>query len=89
MVDAGLGDIDVLKVGHHGSAESVDEKVLRVLKPELALISVGAGNSYGHPKKGTLALLEEAGSRIYRTDEDGDINLTFDKRGTVVRCTGK
>ena len=88
MVDAGLGDIEVLKVGHHGSAEAVDEDVLRTLKPELALISVGADNSYGHPNDHTLELLEDAGARIYRTDESGDIRLTFDSEGMAVRCNG-
>ncbi len=59
-----LGDIDVLKVGHHGSAGAVSDSVLATLKPEYALISVGAGNKFGHPKRSTLDELARGGSRV-------------------------
>ncbi|MGI6221519.1 MAG: DNA internalization-related competence protein ComEC/Rec2 [Coriobacteriales bacterium] len=88
MVDAGLGDIEALKVGHHGSGDAVDAAALAALRPEIALVSVGAGNSYGHPNSETLSLLESAGAAVYRTDLDGDIRLFFDSSGTVVRCSG-
>ncbi|HET6352564.1 MAG TPA: DNA internalization-related competence protein ComEC/Rec2 [Coriobacteriia bacterium] len=78
VASGGLGDIEALKVGHHGSAEAVDERVLAVACPEYALISVGAGNRFGHPVASTMRQLETAGCRILRTDEDGDLVVRTD-----------
>lgn len=79
-----IGDIDVLKVGHHGSRQSISNTIIAELKPEYALISVGKGNSYGHPAKDTLQVLEECGSRILRTDEHGVVELCFSENGISV-----
>jgi competence protein ComEC len=68
-----IDDIDVLKVSHHGSRLSVDEELLERSQPEVALISVGEGNRYGHPHHEVLDLLQDEDIRIYRTDRDGDI----------------
>ncbi|MFP3992417.1 ComEC/Rec2 family competence protein [Streptomyces sp. E11-3] len=71
----GLGPIDVLKVAHHGSAYQ-DAELLRRVRPRLALISCGAGNSYGHPAPSTLAALRAQGTAVLRTDTDGAIAVT-------------
>lgn len=66
-------EIDVLKVGHHGSKSSTTKSFLEQTKPKVALISVGKDNTYGHPTKDVLKRLNDIGSRIYRTDEDETI----------------
>lgn len=65
-----LAGVDVLKVAHHGSAYQ-DPELIRRVAPRLALISVGAGNSYGHPAPGTVAALRAGGAVVLRTDRDG------------------
>ncbi|MGC0340825.1 ComEC/Rec2 family competence protein [Streptomyces sp. SLBN-8D4] len=65
-----LAGVDVLKVAHHGSAYQ-DPELIRRAAPRLALISVGAGNSYGHPAPGTVAALRAGGAVVLRTDRDG------------------
>lgn len=67
--------IDVLKVGHHGSNTSCSKNFLEQIKPEVALISVGQGNTYGHPTQATLKRLSNIGAKIYRTDENATILL--------------
>lgn len=69
------GDVDVLKVGHHGSRSSTSSSLLDLILPEEAVISAGVGNRYGHPTAETLARLQAAGARIWRTDTQGDILL--------------
>lgn len=71
-----VGDIDVLKVAHHGSLTSSSVPFLEIIKPEVAVISVGEGNTYGHPHPVVLSRLREAKSHIYRTDLDGDLFLS-------------
>jgi len=66
-----LKDIDVLKVGHHGSKTSSSEEFINQISPKYSIISVGKSNWYGHPNKEVLDNLNE--SKIYRTDEDGSI----------------
>ena len=66
-----LLDIDVLKVGHHGSKTSSSKEFIDDLKPKYSIISVGKNNRYGHPNKEVINNLED--SKIYRTDEDGSI----------------
>ena len=66
-----IGDIDVLKVGHHGSKTSSDKKFIDEIKPKYSIISVGKNNRYGHPNKEVLDTLND--SKIYRTDQDGSI----------------
>ncbi len=66
-------DIEILKVPHHGSKEAVNEQFLRISKPEVAVISVGKNNSYGHPHKSVLDLLKAYKIKILRTDEKGHI----------------
>ena len=75
-----LEDIDILKVSHHGAKSALDEKLLEVLKPEIALVSVGERNRYGHPAPNTLSLLEAQNAQVFRTDKQGDVvcSLTMD-----------
>lgn len=69
---------DVLKVGHHGSSTATSEQFLNKVNPEYAVISVGAGNDYGHPSADTMNLLEKKGIPVYRTDECGTIVASSD-----------
>ena len=71
-------DVDVLKVGHHGSNTSSTEKFLNQVSPEISIISVGEGNSYELPKEKILNRLEKIGTTIYRTDNDGTIQIISD-----------
>ncbi|MBV9647647.1 MAG: DNA internalization-related competence protein ComEC/Rec2 [Candidatus Eremiobacteraeota bacterium] len=66
---------DVLKVGHHGSAYSSTPEFIRAVAPRYAIISVGRDNLFGHPAPSTIATLEGAGARVYRTDQDGAITV--------------
>lgn len=82
-------DADVLKVGHHGSQYSSSESFLKKVNPTIAVIQVGIGNSYGHPRKETLDKLNELNVKVYRTDLDGTIiaksdgeNITFSTKET-------
>ena len=78
--------VEVLKVAHHGSADTGLAALLRLVRPRIALISVGAGNDYGHPAPSTLAALQERGGvEVYRTDTDGAIAVETDGRGIEVR----
>ena len=66
-------DVDILKVGHHGSDTSTSEELLNVAKPEYALISCGVDNKYGHPKQVTLEKLSKNNIYVLRTDLSGDL----------------
>lgn len=69
-----LRSVEVLKVAHHGSEDAGLERELRVLRPRAAVISVGRGNDYGHPRPETLAALQTVpGLALYRTDEHGRV----------------
>ena len=71
---AGWLDVEVLRVGHHGSNTSSTAPFLDVVSPEIAVVSVG-NNSYGHPAPETLDRLADAGARVYRTDRAGDVEI--------------
>ncbi len=78
---ANLPDVDVLKVGHHGSATSSAKELLEKIKPEFAVISCGKDNKYSHPRQETIDRLIEQNSVIYRTDLQGDILLSVSENG--------
>lgn len=69
---------DVLKVGHHGSDTSTSYRFLRAVAPGYAVISVGEGNSYGHPKPEALKILKDAEIYVYRTDTMGTVVAVSD-----------
>lgn len=68
-----LEDIEILKVGHHGSDTSTSDNLLDITTPEVAAISCGQNNKYGHPNQETLDKLVNRNVQVYRTDESGDI----------------
>lgn len=74
-----LGDVDVLKVAHHGSKYSSCEEFLKAVSPEYAVISCGEGNSYGHPHAETLERLGEVGCDILQTQESGQITFSCER----------
>jgi competence protein ComEC len=73
------GPIDVLKVAHHGSDDAGLGPLLDRIRPQLAVISVGEDNSYGHPTRGTLSTLAGHGVPTLRTDEGGDVVIAVSK----------
>ena len=78
----------VLKVGHHGSDTSTTTEFLAVVNPQLAVISVGADNKFGHPRDEVLSRLEDrlGTENIYRTDEDGTVEFITDGERLWVRA---
>ena len=83
LVDSGVDlSADVLKVNHHGSDTSTSYVFLRAVMPKYAVISVGKGNSYGHPSEIVLSRLRDAGAKVFRTDELGSIECISD--GTTI-----
>ena len=80
--DRNLLDVDILKVGHHGSNSSTHEALIKAASPQAAVISVGADNSFGHPRQEVLDRL--AGIPIWRTDESGSITFRHFKDSWLV-----
>lgn len=68
-----LPDVDVLIAGHHGSKNSTSRELLRSVRPEIVIISVGENNPYGHPTQEVLERLADFGCTVYRTDEQGSV----------------
>ena len=79
---------DVLKVPHHGSRTSTDEKFLERVNPQIAVISLGKDNEYGHPHKSTLKYLDKFGVTTYRTDKDATVIVTSDGNDISVETNG-
>jgi competence protein ComEC len=78
--------VEILKVGHHGSADDGLQELLESLRPRVAIVSVGKRNDYGHPRASTMAALDRApGLAVYRTDDDGRIVLESDGERLEVR----
>lgn len=75
-----LSRCQILKAGHHGSSHSTTKKLLQSVKPEVAIISCGRDNRFGHPARETLSRLDSAGCEFYRTDEQGNIRVETDGR---------
>jgi competence protein ComEC len=84
--DAAELHADVLKVGHHGSKNSTMPEFLKKVAPEVAIISAGEENPYGHPSPELLERLRESGARILRTDRDGAIQVLTDGHSIRVVC---
>lgn len=79
MVEASrLEDVELLKVGHHGSRYSSSEAFLEALSPELAVISVGKKNTYGHPTVEAIDRLKASGAKVLTTKDEGSIEVVSD-----------
>ena len=76
----------VLKVAHHGSKHSSSEAFLRTAQPEIAIISAGEDNSYGHPHQETLKRLKDIGCKIFETVRNGAITLQTDGNRLTIDC---
>lgn len=83
--EAALLSADVLKVGHHGSITSSTPAFLDAVRPKIALVSVGVGNSYGHPSPEIMTDLVRRGAQVLRTDRLGTVVVATDGRSVVVR----
>ncbi len=83
-----LPAVDLLKVSHHGSRTASTAALLGALDPTVAVISAGAENTYGHPAPATVARLEEAGARVFRTDTNGSVTVDLGPGPLRVRTTG-
>jgi competence protein ComEC len=79
---------DVLKVGHHGSSTSSSAAFLDAVRPRLALVSVGAGNTYGHPSPDVLRALSSRGAQVLRTDRAGTVVVRTDGTRLFVSASG-
>ena len=82
-----IGDVDLLKVGHHGSNTSSSASFIHQIQPEYAVILVGQPNQYGHPSQETLDLFKSKNIPVYRTDEQGDIVFTSTGHGFKTELT--
>ncbi len=80
---------DLIKIGHHGSDTSTSYVFLREVMPQYAIISVGKGNSYGHPDETVLSRLRDADTTVFRTDESGDILVKSDGKKLTVSAVKK
>ena len=76
---------DVLKFGHHGSSTSSTNEFLQAVSPEYGIISCGVDNKYGHPHRETLDKISKYNIKAYRTDTQGQINLTSDGKNIVIK----
>lgn len=79
--DYNLPHINILKAGHHGSKTSTSEELLKVTRPDIAIISCGLNNRYNHPSSDTMNLLQKYRVKIYRTDKQGSLRFTLNKDG--------
>ena len=70
--------VDILKVPHHGSRDAGYYRFLKAVDPEVAVISVGAGNPYHHPAPSTVDKLKDLGAKVYRTDKNGSVTIESD-----------
>ena len=74
---------NILKVAHHGSKTSSNEEFINIVKPEFALIGVGEKNKFGHPDENVIKILQSYGTKIYRTDINGEISIKVNKKGKI------
>lgn len=73
----------ILKIAHHGSKTSNTEEFLNLIKPKIALIGVGKDNKFNHPNVEVLERLQKKGSKVYRTDENGEVRIIVDRNMRV------
>jgi competence protein ComEC len=87
LLGRGMARADVLKVAHHGSGTATTQPFLDAVRPRVAVVSVGAKNRYGHPNRQTIARLEGAADRVFRTDQDGSVTIATD--GSTLRLSAR
>ncbi|MCL2491641.1 MAG: MBL fold metallo-hydrolase, partial [Coriobacteriia bacterium] len=75
--------VDVIKLGHHGSKESINEGLLELLDPQYVVISVGKNNAYGHPAQSTLDLCDGREVHVLRTDQSGTITVDLESQTMI------
>ena len=88
LVSRGLPRVDFLKVAHHGSRTSSTGAFLDAVRPGIAAVSVGAGNTYGHPAPATIDRLRQRRAQVFRTDLDGTVVVTFDGTAASAHAEG-
>ena len=71
----------VLKVPHHGSKNGLNQEWLQAVSPQVAVISAGRSNRYGHPDSSIVSMLRDAGIPLLRTDKDGTVSIESDGKG--------
>ena len=76
--------ITLLKVAHHGSQYTTDAEFLELTRPKVAIISCGLNNSYGHPHQELLDRLDASGTKVYRTDQSGEISIIYDANSVQI-----
>jgi len=76
-------EADILKIAHHGSKTSSSAEFLEKVKPKISLIGVGKNNKFRHPTEEVIENLKKVGSKVYRTDEGGEISIVIDKKGRI------
>jgi competence protein ComEC len=84
LLGRGLPAVDMLKVAHHGSATASSDDLLAAVRPAVAVVSVGAGNPYGHPAAATMARLRAHAGTVLRTDQVGTVETTLDAAAVTV-----
>jgi competence protein ComEC len=84
LLSRGLPTVDMLKVAHHGSATASSDVLLAAVQPKVAVVSVGAKNTYGHPNVATMARLRTHSSQVLRTDQNGTVETTLDQAAVTV-----
>lgn len=75
---------DILKVAHHGSKTSTTQEFISKIEPRVALIGVGSNNKFGHPNMNVIERLKVFGTKVYRTDEDGEISIRVQQKKRIV-----
>ncbi len=84
LLARGLPAVDMLKVAHHGSATASSDDLLAAVRPSVAVVSVGAANTYGHPAPSTMGRLRARARTVLRTDQAGTIETTLDAAAVTV-----
>ena len=81
-----VDDVDLIKVGHHGSNTSTSLNFIKKANPQYAIITVGKNNRYGHPNKETMETLKNENIEVHRSDECGHILVKSTGNGLVTNC---
>ena len=80
-----LRDVEILKVGHHGSRTASSQAFLAAVQPDVAIYMAGLGNQYGHPHEETITALQAIGASIYGTDANGTVTVSTDGQTHIVQ----